>query len=101
MRRSFMLRILNISGVINSLVCVATLGSMNLYMSDSFNPALLGKTFRSRFVEFMSFDAANTIASTGFGIMYGLLDGAASLTKYVIETTLFKPTTDSRLLVSY
>lgn len=33
--------------------------------------------------------------------MYGLLDGAASLTKYLIDTTLFKPTPDSRLLASY
>lgn len=89
------------AGVVNSLVCVATMGGMNLYMSDSFNPALLGKTFGSRFVEFMSFDGANTLASVIFGVMYGLIDGAASLTKYAIESTMLKPTTDGRLLVSY
>ena len=83
------------------MVCVATMGSMNLYMSDSFNPALLGKTFGSRFVEFMSFDAANTLASVIFGITYGSIDGAVSLAKYAIESTMFKATTDSRPLVSY
>ena len=89
------------AGVVNSLVCVATMGSMILYMSDSFNPALLGKTFGSRFVEFMSFDAANTIASVIFGITYGSIDGAVSLAKYAIESTMFKTTADSRPLVSY
>ncbi len=89
------------AGVVNSLICVVTMGSMNLYMSDSFNPALLGKTFGSRFVEFMSFDAANTIASVIFGITYGSVDGVASLTKYAIGSTMLKPTTASRPLVSY
>ena len=89
------------SGMVNSLVCVATMGGMNLNMSDSFNPALLGKTFGSRFVEFMSFDADNTIASVIFGITYGLIDGAVSLAKYAIESTMFKTTADSRPLVSY
>ena len=30
-----------------------------------------------------------------FGIMYGLFDGAASLTKYLIEQEISKPTTAS------
>ena len=64
-------------------------------MSDSFNPALAGKTFASRFVEFMSFNGANTVSSTLFSIMYGLFDGAASLTKYLIEQEISKPTTAS------
>ena len=83
------------AGFTNSLVCMATMGSMNLWMSDSFNPALAGKTFGSRFVEFMSFDCANTVSSTFFGIMYGLFDGAASLTKYLIKHEISKPTTAS------
>ena len=83
------------AGFTNSLVCMATMGSMNLWMSDSFNPALAGKTFGSRFVEFMSFDGANIVSSTFFGIMYGLLDGAASLTKYLIKQEISKPTTAS------
>ena len=45
---------------------MVTMGSMNLWMSDSFNPGLVVKTFGSRFVEFMSFDGANTVASTYF-----------------------------------
>ena len=68
---------------------------MNLWMSDSFNPALAGKTFGSRFVEFMSFNGANTVSSTLFGTMYGLFEGAASLTKYLIEQEISKPTTAS------
>ena len=83
------------AGFTNSIVCMATMGSMNLWMSDSFSPALTGKTFGSRFVEYMSFDGANTVASTYFGIMYGLFDGAASLTKYLIEQEISKPTTAS------
>ena len=78
---------------------MATMGSMNLSMSDSFSPALLGKTFGSRFVEFMSFDCANTIYSAYFSITYGLFDSLASLTKYAIESKMFKPT--ARLLVNY
>lgn len=81
------------SGVTNSLVCVATMVGMNSCMSDSFSPALLGKTFGSRFVEFMSFDCANTMYSAYFGIMFGLFDSVASLTKYGIESTMFKLTT--------
>ena len=81
------------AGVTNSLVCMATMGSMNLWMSDSFNPALSGKTFGSRFVEFMSFDIANTLASTYFGITFGGFDLAASLTKYLIEKAFNKPIT--------
>ena len=50
------------AGFINSLVCMATMRSMNLCMSDSFIPALTVNTFGSRFVEFMSFDGANTVA---------------------------------------
>ena len=83
------------AGFTNSLVCMATMRSMNLWMSDSFGPALTGKTFGSRFVEFMSFDGANTVASTYFGILYGLFDDAASLTKYLIEQEISKPTTAS------
>ena len=33
----------------------------------------------------MSFDGSNTVASTYFDFLYGLFDGAASLTKYLIE----------------
>lgn len=33
------------AGVTNSLVCMATMGSMNMWMSDSFNTTLAGKTF--------------------------------------------------------
>ena len=83
------------AGFTNSLVCMATMGSMNLWMSDSFNPALAGKTFGSRFVEFMSFNGANTVSSTLFSIMYGLFDGTASLTKYLIEQEISKQTTAS------
>ncbi|MBQ8206895.1 MAG: hypothetical protein IJZ77_05470 [Bacilli bacterium] len=50
------------AGFTNSIVCMATMGSMNLWMSDSFSPALTGKNFGSRFVEFMSFDGANIVA---------------------------------------
>lgn len=63
---------------------MVTMRNMNLCMSDSFIPALTVKTFGSRFVEFMSFDCANTVASTYFGLLYGLFDGAVSLTKYLI-----------------
>ena len=83
------------AGFINSLVCMVTMRSMNLCMSDSFIPALTVKTFGSRFVEFMSYDGANTVASTYFGVLYGLFDGAASLTKYLIEQEISKPTTAS------
>ena len=81
------------------LVCMATMVGMNSCMSDSFSPALSGKTFGSRFVEFMSFDCANTMYSAYFGITYGLFDGAISLIKYLVELEISKPTT-SRLLVN-
>ena len=53
-------------------------------------PVLQGKTFISRFVEFMSFDLANTVASTYFSVMYGILDGVVSVIKYVIEEAIVK-----------
>lgn len=43
----------------------------------------------------------NSYASVIFGVMYGLIDGAVSLAKYAIESTMFKTTADSRPLVSY
>lgn len=55
----------------------------------------IGAAFWKRFVEFMLFDGANTVSSTLFGIMYGSFDGAASLTKYLIEQEISKPTTAS------
>ena len=88
------------AGVTNSLVCLATMGSMNLWMSDSFNPALSGKTFGSRFVEFMSFDGANTAASIYFGVMYGLFDGTMSLAKSLIEQSNNK-TRNTNALLNY
>jgi len=81
------------AGFINSLISLATMGCMILWMSDSFSSALSGKTFVSRFVEFMSFDIANTLASTYFGITFGGFDLAASLTKYLIEKAFNKPIT--------
>ena len=86
------------SGVTNTLVCMATMVGMNSCMSDSFSPALSGKTFGSRFVEFMSFDCANTMYSAYFGITYGLFDGAISLIKYLVELEISKPTTSSLLV---
>ena len=71
---------------------------MNLWISDSFTPILSGKTFISRFIEFMSFDSASTIDSAYFGIMYGLVDGVASLTKHLIEKTTSKTDTSIRLV---
>ena len=88
------------AGVTNSLVCMATMGSMNLWMSDSFNPALSGKTFGSRFVEFMSFDGANTAASIYFGVMYGMFDGTMSLAKSLIEQSNNK-TRNTNALLNY
>jgi hypothetical protein len=43
----------------------------------------------------------NSYASVIFGVMYGLVDGAASLTKYAIKSKMFKPTTAASLLVNY
>ena len=88
------------SGITNSLVCIATMVGMNSSMSDSFSPALSGKTFGSRFVEFMSFDGANTMYSAYFGIMYGLFDGAFSLIKYLLELEMSKFNT-SNPIVNY
>ena len=86
------------AGFTNSLVCMTTMGSMNLWMSDSFNPALTGKTFGSRFVEFMSFDGANTAASIYFGVMYGMFDGTMSLAKSLIEQSNNKNRNTNALL---
>ena len=89
------------AGVTNSLVCIMTMVGMNSAMSDSFSPALSGKTFKSRFIEFMSFDYANTMYSTYFGIMYGLFDGAVTLAKYLVELEISKYTTTSSLLANH
>ena len=88
------------SGITSSLACMATMVGMNSSMSDSFSPALSGKTFRSRFVEFMSFDCANTMYSAYFGITYGLFDSALSLSKYLIELEISKSTHTS-ILANY
>ena len=70
------------------------------WLSDSFNPALSGKTFGSRFVEFISFDGANTAASIYFGVMYVLFDGTMSLAKSLIEQSNNK-TRNTNALLNY
>lgn len=73
------------AGTVNAVVTWATRGSLDLWMSDSFTPALLANTFASRFVEFMSWDIAVVTASTIFGVYFGMFDGLLSTLKWYFE----------------
>ncbi len=73
------------SGLSNAAFTLLTMGSMNLWMANSYRPALLGKTFASRFVEFMSFDFGITVGSTYFGMIWGIANSARLLIQGAID----------------